>query len=232
MTAWALVICVLGAALGGTPWATFQTMDHGARPPVHATYRVFGVFAWPGFLATVLFLTLGGGLLLARPTWPLVVRRLAGVLFPFLRVLVSLAGLFLFLFILMLLVTVESSAGPDALALTLKIAASLAVGLGLMASGFLPREFWRPTTLLVTGLVLVALVGFWMVEADQIQHHKIFTPRDPDGSDPWRWKTGPAELTAFPFLALACAAGLVLHGGLQFTRAYAAFRAGRSSTFT
>jgi hypothetical protein len=227
ITAWALICCVFGAALGGTPWATFKTLESVVPERVYVTYRLLGVFAWPGLVATVLFVTLGGGLLLARPTWPLVVRRLAGALFPFLRVLLGLAGLFLFLFILLLLVTVGPPGGPDARAVGLQIAAPLAVSLGLMATLFLPREFWRPTVLLVTGLVLVALVGFWMIEVDQIQHHKVFTLSGPDGGDPWRWKMGRAELTAYPFLALACAAGIVLLGGLQFWWAFTALRAGR-----
>jgi hypothetical protein len=224
ITTWALVSCLFGAALGGTPWATFTTLEKGGPGQmVRVTYLVFGVFAWPGLAATVLFLSLAGGLLLARPTWPVVVRRIAGVLFPFLRLLVGLAGLVLCLLMLLLLVSVGPLGGLDARAATLQ-AVSLTVGLGLMASLFLPREFLRPTVLLVTGLVLVALVGFWMIEADQIQHHKMFTLRLPDGNDPWRWKTGRAERTVFPFLALACAAGIGLLGGLQFWRAYTALR--------
>jgi hypothetical protein len=227
ITAWALINCFLGAVLGATPWAIFPTLESsGPGQRVQVTYRVLGVFAWPGLVATVLFFTLGAGLLLARPTWPAVVRRFAGVLFPFLRVLVFVAGLVLCLFIFLMLVTVGLPGGLNALAVGLQIAAALAVGLGLMSSLFLPRKFWRPTVLLVTGLVLVALVGFWMIEVDQIQHHKIFTPRLPDGEDPWRWKVyGPTRLTAFVYLALACAAGLVLLGGMQFRRAYAGFRA-------
>jgi hypothetical protein len=234
ITAWALISCFLGAALGATPWATFETLERGGPgQQVRITYHVLGVFAWPGLEATILFLTLGVGLLLASPTWPAVVRRFAGVLFPFLRVLVFLAGLCLCLFILLLLVmvTVGPPGGLDTLAVSLQLAAALAVGLGLMASVFLPREFWRPTVLLLTGLVLVALVGFWMIEVHQIQHYKVFTLHLPDGEDPWRWKLyRSTRLTAFPFLALACAAGLVLLAGLQFRRAYSAFRAGRSSS--
>ncbi len=230
MTAWALGCCFLGAALGATPWATFRTLAVGGPQPVQVTYRVNGFVAWPGLLATIIFLTLGAGLVLTRPGWPPVVRRIAAALFTFLRVLVPLAGLALVLFILLLLVSVGPPSGPDALVVTLQIAAPLAAGLVLMASLFLPRTFWRPTVLLVTGLVLVALVGFWMIQEDQIQHHKVFSSVRPDGTDPWAWKMGPAQLTPFPFLALACAAGLVLIGGLQFPRAYASFRAGRSST--
>jgi hypothetical protein len=237
MTAWALGCCLLGAALGVTPWATFQTLDFAHLnvrfpQPVHVDYRVLGFFVWPGLLASVLFLILGGGLVLARPTGPAVVRRLAGVLFAFFRVLVSLAGLALVFFILLLLLGVGPPSGPDALAVTLQIAVPVGVGLGLMASLFLPRAFWRPAVLLVTGLVLVALVGFWIHLGwnDQLQHHKVISSRHPDGTSPWDWQKGSTQLTPFPFLALACAAGLVLLGGLQFPRAYAAFRAGRSST--
>jgi hypothetical protein len=228
ITAWALIICFLGVVLGFTPWATFETRKFVAKGPEQlVTNRVLGVFAWPGLLATVLFLTLGGGLLLARFTWPLAVRRLSGVL-AFLRVLMSLAGLFLILLMLLSLAAVGPLDGSN---VTLQIAALLAiVGLGLMASLFLPRAFWQPAVLLVTGLELLGLVGFWMLQADEIQVYAVFRERRSASTDPWLWKNGAVELTAFPFLALACAAGLVLLGGLQFPRSSAAFRAGSSST--
>src|SRR5207302_1155022 len=100
--------------------------------------------------------------------------RLAGVLFAFFRVLVPLAGLALLLFVL-LLVSMGLPARPD----ILPLAAALTFALLLMASLFLQRGFWRPFTLVLTGLVLLVLVGFWIFQGgeDRIQHHLIFSLR-------------------------------------------------------